>query len=169
MGDWTAIATDITFKADTPKFVLDIIRHLVGEGHDEVIQTIPKHHYFTCDRWDSIFTMSSTYFDFDTDSVFDGNKLMTVANLKNYPPKDGKHNHTPIESFFDWVWPHCDISESNIIGCSKYDNYDYDDGGMGTIYMIKDNKLQTESAKVSLDNTTRLITERQKLLEHKNG
>lgn len=167
MGMYTAIATSITLKDSTPKDVVETLKLMV-EGDWEKLKVMekPNHHLFQCDRWDCLFTMDSAYFDFDTKAIFDGKTLFSISNLKNY--RSDKTDHTPIESFFDWIWPHCDVSENEIIGASQYEE-DYSCGEEAKVYLIKNNKLLVKRSDVDFEEGSKIITKMKalKLLEGK--
>lgn len=113
MGDYTAIITNITLKNETPNH----IRRLIDIIHDSSnpfllkgYEDLMTHDFFKCPRWQILLTGDSNYIPFRSDYYFNGTKLQSISNIKNY--------HNEIELFFDWIYPYCDTFESNTIGAS---------------------------------------------------
>jgi hypothetical protein len=121
MGMYTEFRVCCRLKRDTPSSVIEILKWL-SKG-DQILgepPPLPAHPLFECERWPSLFTMGSAYFDDRPSSAvvkFGENwHVLTVANLKNYSDEIGK--------FIDWLSPFVDAAPGEVWARHRYEEFD---------------------------------------------
>jgi hypothetical protein len=142
---YTLLVTDFHLKPDTPQDVLTIVdfmataeKHwrdnMLLAGPDNVF--LPDHPLFSTERWRVMLTMSSAYFEEDTDSAFDPatRHVRTQSNLKNYMSE--------IKHFLNWIGPYIDgdklpiLNGKRFVGRTRYEEHEksvglfYENGGV---------------------------------------
>lgn len=117
MGMYTEIDYHVELVKGTPQEVIDVLKYMVRDG--EKPAELPDHPFFSCDRWEYLFTMDSYYFAADTHSSLNYDEigkrytLNVRANLKNYGNE--------ISHFLDWMTPYEDAHEGEFLGFYRYE------------------------------------------------
>lgn len=124
MGMYTEIYTKITFKEDTPKEVIDIIKYMVGMIDETELNGAPDHPLFKTGRWDFMFQCCSYYHMPETNVKFWFDDIANQWFLNGR--SDLKDYDQEIAKFFDWVKPYCETrgDEKTFIGYHLYEEED---------------------------------------------
>jgi len=116
MGMYTEIHFNSELKPKLNENVVDILQYMLDHKNEPAL---PDHEFFRCDRWRSLFTCDSYYFDADTnstlrfDEISNAYYLCVRANLKNYSHE--------IEKFIDWIMPYLAKQEGEFLGFYRYE------------------------------------------------
>lgn len=135
MGMYTELVLGIEIKPE--KRVLDILKYILGDYDDDeamrerILEDLPLHAFFNCDRWSWMLQSDSFYFDGQTDSklfIINERAYLNVrCNLKNYSDE--------IELFLDWLKPY--IKTIGFLGYERYEEFDHP-----TLIYKEDGKIQ---------------------------
>ena len=113
MGMYTEIFVNVDFKSDTPATVIETIKAMCSLDHEsEWLQDKPS-------RWSMLFNNGSYYTpctsvsNMTLDEISNQWSLLGKGDIKNYDNE--------IESFFEYIKPHC---ENKFIGYSRYEESD---------------------------------------------
>lgn len=140
MGMWTELILGAKLKKETPKYVIETLRYLVGD-----LKRKPKKYpaifkeaadpSFPLGNYKIMFTYSHWYFAVDKpfaelwyDSVSGCYKINTRSNIRNYDNR--------IEIFLKWLKPYI------VQGSGSRDMYaivTYEEDSDPTIYYLKNN------------------------------
>lgn len=117
MGMYTELVFATRLKRDIPNNVHDVLLYMVGD--DDACGEPPNHPLFDTTRWEFMLRCDSYYFDGDTHSEFNWDKIgefytLTVrCNLKNYSGEIGE--------FLDWLGPYVDSYPGEFHGTTRYE------------------------------------------------
>lgn len=106
MGMYTEIKVDVVLKKDLPTNVVYALQVMTSEDGDYCDDLLPTHELFETTRWSILLQENS----------FNGVELRSETELKNYDNE--------IELFFDWIKPHVESCENDIMGTSLYEDWD---------------------------------------------
>lgn len=120
MGMYTEFRLNVSLKKDTPSDIIRVL-HYMANSDDAIDFQLPDHEFFKCQRWSSLFLMSSAYFDtgypsLSKDNLFSNYNLSVHSSLKNY---DGE-----IRKFMNWIMPYINAENHEILGYHKYEEDD---------------------------------------------
>lgn len=110
MGNYTEIILGFSFKKDTPKEIINVIKYMLNVKPDNKPKELPNHLFFSTPRWDSLFMSDSAYFPCYHASFykseFNNSLVLDVrSNLKDYDDEIGL--------FCDWIKPYVESGSGN--------------------------------------------------------
>jgi hypothetical protein len=110
MGTYTELVLKCTLKKESsiPPDVLNILKYLFRDRVEIKDTAIPNHPFFSCPHWRAIGYMNSVYHIPETFNFFEGNKIFSRSDTKNYDSE--------IELFIDWLLPYLDHQTGDCIG-----------------------------------------------------
>lgn len=115
MGMYTELYLSVRLKKDIPAEVDQVLRHLFNEQIE--LDSLPKHEFFDCPRWECIGSMSSFYFAPESlSSYFSAGRskfIISRSDLKNYDSE--------IEKFLNFLEPYIDAGVATHIGHVRYE------------------------------------------------
>lgn len=122
MGMYTEFVFASELKKETPIAIIKVLESMISgnfiENKDYVIN---NHNFFKCDRWKWLFLSDSYYFDGESMSNIEYDKIsntyfLTVrSNLKNY--------NEEILNFIDFIYPYLvpKSEEDDFLGYYRYE------------------------------------------------
>lgn len=111
MGMYTELVLKCSIKKDCPQQVVDILNKLFNGA--EYSGELPKHPFFSCERWDHVGSSHSFYHIPWHDSKYEKDYIFSRCDLKNYEDE--------IENFLDWVRPYIYEPSGTCIGWKWYE------------------------------------------------
>ena len=136
MGMYTEIYVKLSLEQDTPKEVIEILKHMMGQDAEIPNGKLPDHELFTKPRWEFMLRCSSYYHIPDCvgklwyDDIAHQWFLVNRSDLKNY--------ESEIESFFDWIYPYAEQNHDK-----QFLGYElYEEECEPTVYYKTENGLQ---------------------------
>lgn len=115
---YTEIKFNAELKKETPGFVIELLKYMVGETED-VPSDLPKHELFKTDRWAIMLRCDSFMFPGKTHSIVFYNAIANAyfinvqSNFKNYGNE--------IEKFCDWINEYVLADDGEYLGHKFYE------------------------------------------------
>lgn len=121
MGMYTAFHISVRLKKNTPDYIIKILMSMVEDAKFPEGVTLPSHPFFSTERGEVLFRMSSAYHPYGMPQLikpkheWDEWTLIVNSSLKNYDSE--------IEKFIDWIKPY--VSDGVAYNQYEEDNKPY--------------------------------------------